>query len=84
MMIVLHSSLTVEIMLIVNVKPVTATIRQIKLMTKVGLFNLNGRLIDAIFFFSFFSLLFYQNSVGLVYEMRSCLIVPLLHSNAVR
>ena len=60
MMIVLHSSLTVEIMLSVNVKPVTATIRQIKLVTKVGLFNLNGRLIDAIFFFFlfFFSLFF--------------------------
>ena len=85
MMIVLHSSLTVEIMLFVNVKPVSATIRQIKLVTKVGLFNLNGRLIDAIFFlFFFFSFFFYQNSVGLVYEMRSCLIVPLLHSNAVR
>ena len=58
-MIVLHSSLTVEIMLFVNVKPVTATIRQIKLVTKVGLFNLNGRLIDAIFFLFFFFLFFF-------------------------
>ena len=81
-MIVLHSSLTAEIMLFVNVKPVTATIRQIKLVTKVGLFNLNGRLIDAIFFFFlfFFLSLFYQNSVGLSYEMSDCLIVRLQHS----
>ena len=57
-MIVLHSNLTAEIMLFVNVKPVTATIRQIKLVTKVGLFNLNGRQIDAIFFLFFFFFFF--------------------------
>ena len=74
MMIVLHSRRIAEIMLFVSVKPVTATIRQIKLVTKVGLFNLNSRLIDAIFFF-------FTNSVGLIYEMRDCLVVRLKHGN---
>ena len=76
MMIVLHSGRIAEIMLFVNVKPVTTTIRQIKLVTKGGLFNLNSRLSDAIFF----SFLF-PNSVGLIYEMRDCLIVRLKHGN---
>ena len=77
MMIVLHSRRIAEIMLFVNVKPVTATIRQIKLVMKVGLFNLNSRLIDGIYFFFFFP----PNSVGLIYEMRYCLIIRLKHSN---